>query len=551
MRVRRRRYVPFSLVLFVIAAGVYALQLNPMIGIVLMVFMAPFWSVLLINAGMIGVAIEGAIGRVPRWWLLLPLVFYGGYWISAAMEHLTLWSLSSKYDNANAQVTIEFDPARYALAFEGNNDGSWLVQHYALPVAYSVNNNFPEGYLSVRLLDREACDRVREDSALKAAFVRTYGIHDGEGIGNRQFVRGFCRLNMPERPKLPVVLAKRKEERIRRGRLPVTRITTTVTMPDGQEFELLGGISKPLPWMPLPVLGCALDSGAAEWECFTNFWRKGNTPIVSGNSRYRRDTMTLARALGLRAVAADERKAGDARLLETKMAAVQEATLARQLATVDAMIADPEARITDHRTEMVWNRPDILVSRADALMDGLERAVAAGRDHKYKAREAGRKLAGLVARLPDPTFRTHGQKILTLFETAGEEHWLWESSLLGRTGDLGVASVPLLVRPYGGEWWRIAGFCRVGAPGREAAETALLPMWNTSRNESRKTFMFVAMRRSGISPPPFEEDKYDLYGRLQNDWADISPQSPVSVCDFNQESKRRKNLKYRRHINAG
>ncbi|MBN9009246.1 MAG: hypothetical protein J0H63_03635 [Rhizobiales bacterium] len=70
---------------FVATAVVFALQAIPPVGLFLMFMLAMVWSVLLINAGMIGVSFEAAIGRVSRWWLLLPLAFYGGYWAACGM----------------------------------------------------------------------------------------------------------------------------------------------------------------------------------------------------------------------------------------------------------------------------------------------------------------------------------------------------------------------------------------------------------------------------------------------------------------------------------
>lgn len=90
-----RRVFPFSLVFFVATGIAFALQALPIPGIYLMVFMAPFWSVFLVNAGSIGIAAEAATGRVSRWWLIVPALFYGGYWIVAAQEHLMLRKLSA------------------------------------------------------------------------------------------------------------------------------------------------------------------------------------------------------------------------------------------------------------------------------------------------------------------------------------------------------------------------------------------------------------------------------------------------------------------------
>lgn len=435
------RFLPLSFGFFLATAAVYALQMIPVVGIFMMFMLAMFWSALLINAGMIGTAIEALAGRVSRWWLILPLAFYGGYLSFAAADHIALRELRAQYDVANSRVSIPFDPERQALVFEGDgNGGSWYVQNYALPVAYSRYPNHPEGFRSNRMMARDVCAEVRGNPALNAAGVWTFGFHDGDAIGSRKMETRFCDLGMPERPTLPLVTVARQEEQIRFRSLPVTRITTTVTTPDGRRYELLGGVAAPLSWLPMPVMGCALNSARPSWECGAQFSRNGFTPIVAGKTRYSRDASTLARALGLRPVAIGERQGGDASLVETKMAAVKEATLRRQLAAVDRMIADPIAKVEDWDTGVIANRAEVLSAKADAIMIGLERAAAVGGDDYWKARESGRILAGLVAKLPEDKFAGYGPRLIALYRATPaiadgnsgprETHWLWQSESL-------------------------------------------------------------------------------------------------------------------------
>jgi hypothetical protein len=317
------RIFPISLIGFVATGVVFVLQLIPIIGIFLMLALAMFWSVVLINASMIGVAIEAIVGRVSRLWLLLPIMFYGGYWIVATPDHLALREIASRYDVSNARVVTGFDPVRQALVFERDGDGARLTQNFALPVAYTVNPNFPEGYLSNRMIESSVCAKVRESRALRAAFVHGVGLHDGDAIGSRRMENRFCALSMPEKPKLPLVVVGRTETKDFEKSLPVTRITTTITMPDGRRFELLGGVAAPLSWIPMPIMGCALNSGAPSWDCGAGFMRNGSTPIVSGHTRYGRDSIVLAKALGLKPMAIVDRVGGDSQFVLARIAEIE------------------------------------------------------------------------------------------------------------------------------------------------------------------------------------------------------------------------------------
>ena len=89
---------PLSLLAFVGTGVVFLLQLIPDVGIFLMFAMAPLWSVVLINTGFIGIAIEVLLGRVSRLWIILPLGFYAGYWLAATQDHSALQALSEQFD---------------------------------------------------------------------------------------------------------------------------------------------------------------------------------------------------------------------------------------------------------------------------------------------------------------------------------------------------------------------------------------------------------------------------------------------------------------------
>lgn len=563
------RRLPISLVFFLVTGIVMLLQLIPFIGIFLMLMLAMFWSVILINMGMVGIAIEAGIGRVSRAWLIVPLAYFGGYYLFAAADRAALAALSASYNASNAKVAIPFDPARHALVFGtgGGNDGDgggggWFVQNYALPVAYSANKNYPEGYRSSRLMPKAVCGEVGGSQALRAAQVYTFGFHDGDAIGTRKMDARFCDLGMPERPTLPVVRVTRLEETRSEGALPLRRVTTTVTMPDGRAHVLRGGTASPLKWFPMPAMGCGLNSGAPSWDCDAGFMRDSFTPIVEGNTRYSRDMLVLAEALGLKRVAIAHRRGGDETLVRAKLAQVEAATLARQLAALDKMIADPLMRDPQWDLGVIGNRPEALLSRADAIMGGLERAATVTGPDRWKARESGRILAGLIAQLPADCFTTYGARLLALYrahfdvvsrdgDRRGESHWLWETeSLLRRLGNLGPDALFVAIdrRASVGNvnGAGIETMCRIGAPGRAVAGPVLLARWAKleSHDRDERRDLFVALRRVGVAPPPFIDDERGQLAELQKDWGDINPASPPRVCATRAEKQARTEEKY-------
>lgn len=557
------RRFPLSLVFFLATGVVFLLQLFPVTGIFLMFMLAAFWSVALINAGMIGIAVEVVTRQVSWRWLIVPLGFYGLYYAVAYADHQTLAALRVHYATANAAVAVPFDPARQALVFESeSNSGGWLVQNYRLPVAYSTNRNSPEGFRSNRMMAHEICARVRDTPSLGAAGVYSFGFHDGDDIYHRKMDGRFCDLGMPERPTLPLVQVARRETKTQVVTLPITRVTRTVTTPDGRQFELLGGVAGPLSWIPMPVMGCFLDSGTPAWRCDAGFWRDSGTPILSGTTRYSRDDVALARALRLKRVAIADRVGGDETLVRAKLAEVEAATLARQSAAVDAMIANPTAKVVDWDTGVLANRPEALAAKADAIMTGLERAAAVTGAESWRAREGGRILAQLIARLDRDRFVGYGPRLLALYRanfapivirgSSRDSHWLWEGEpLLRRLGDLGPTALFVAVDPRARDAG-VEAMCRIGSAGAAKSGPVLLDRWralNPYERDQRRA-LFVALRRVGITPPPIVESAEERSRRergnrafggvfaqqlspmqtLVRDWGDITPDSPSRVC---------------------
>ncbi len=539
---------PVSLLFFVATAVIFLFQAFPYTGIFLMFVLAAYWSVALVNLGMAGTVAEALVGRVSRFWLLLPVGFYGAYGWFAYADHQALQGLTASWDAHNAAVSMPFDPKTQSLAFSsergGDGGGAWLTQNGGLPVVYTENRELPEGYLSVRMVEKSICGRVRSAPALRAAFVHTFGFHDGDQIGQRKFEGRFCSLSMPERPELPLLKVHRTLEKVTEGNLPVHRLTTTIADGLGEEAQIFGGTAAPLKWFPMPYMGCFLNSGAPSWDCEAGFMRNNSTPVITGDTKYQRDNAVLAKALGLKPVAPADRQGGDPSIIMKKIAEVEDNTLKRQLANIDAMAADPLAKVKDWKTDVVANHKEALLSRAEAIMAGMEKAHGAVGRKGTHVSESGRILCRLLAALPAEEFAGFGPRILALYESASDEDWLWNcENLIRRMAELGRGALPHLLKPQASfpqiNGAGIEALCRMGMEVREAAEPVLLAKWQDTRAYDLEE-LYVAMRRMDIDPPVLTGDKQKRDQRLREEWMDISPQSPPPVCNVDAEKRIRR-----------
>jgi hypothetical protein len=301
--------IPYSLLFFAATLIAFVLQMIPMIGIVMMFVGAFLWSALLINLGMVGVTLEALIGRVSRWWLLLPLAYFGGYTAFTMTEYRSLSSLTAEFEKTNAAVQIPFNPVQQALVFETPmDDAERFVQEHDIPLAYHTADDKAEGFISYRVIDKVFCEEVRQSAVRKANVVSIL-----------QADNAACSIVIPERPTLPQITVSTDESTTTFGSLPIIRLETTVKATDGTSQKLTGGYAAPLSWFPLPFIGCGLNSGTPSWDCTAEFSRNIGQPILSTPENDRRTLSALAKSLDLKPVAASDRKPSDPKILRSKL----------------------------------------------------------------------------------------------------------------------------------------------------------------------------------------------------------------------------------------
>ncbi len=540
-----RRLVPLSFLFFAVVGGTFLLQTIPVVGLFLMFLWVSPWTAILVNFGMIGTAVEAWTGRVSRLWLVLPIAFYGGYWTAVAREQVLLWRLGTTYDAENAAVSFAFDPSRAVLV----DGGTWLVRTHGLPVAYATRSSHSVGFVAQRLVERPLCGRILNSHAARAASVFVDVLSDPDDPLAAERPPRFCIVSMPETPPLPMVRVTQSDRHADEGGLSLIRVTTTITGAGGDAVHLRTAYATPLAWVPMPMAGCGLNDMSSRWECTATFVRRDPTPITSGTGRYGSPREILARTLGLRPVPPAERRPADSAVLATTIAAMEEETVAHQLASIDAMITDPvDESAHTWETSAVAARPEALSARAEALVAGLERAAAAVRDDRRAGRRSGLVLAGLIARLPSERLSEFAPRLVALCSLSRENHWFWEAyRLIGRLGDLGSPALPCLIDPRGShrsiDEARIEGLCRLGPPGRDAAEPELRRLASAAtgpRYRDTRAGLYVAMRRLGMAPPAPDAADRAEFADLEREWADVSPTSPPSVCSISEERDARR-----------
>jgi hypothetical protein len=260
-----RRYLsPFSSKVFVFLLIFLALEVLPLPGIYLMFLGGSLFAGLLVHLLLASLLVEALIGRIPRALILVPIIAYGGYYAAFFREGWQVAQVTEKLRTTNPGKIYDFDPAANSLVMDR---GQEFVETHDVPVVYEPNRNFPEGYLSERLITRVQCRGIKKDTQNR---VSTLGVHF-----NDIFQQNICLLRFPERPTnkaVKVTLVGDPQLWARDG--DIRQQTTEIAVDDKTVGSFTRAFIWRLPALPVLAIGCALIDQPPAWKCFAVFDRK-------------------------------------------------------------------------------------------------------------------------------------------------------------------------------------------------------------------------------------------------------------------------------------
>jgi hypothetical protein len=239
------------------------LEYFPPTGIYLMFLGGPLLAGLLVHVFFASLLVEALTGRIPRAFVIVPIVAYGGYYAAYFWEGLQIERIAEQLRTTNPGKVYDFDPAANSLVMAG---AQVFVQAHDVPVVYEPNTNFPEGYLSARLLPQAQCGGIKRDTQNR---VFTFGV-----IFNGAFQQNVCLLRFPERPTNNVVtVTLLGDPQMWAHHKGIRQQTTQISVGDKTIGSFTTGYVWRLPTLPFLAVGCALNSAAPSWECGAEFMR--------------------------------------------------------------------------------------------------------------------------------------------------------------------------------------------------------------------------------------------------------------------------------------
>lgn len=246
----------WCLLVFAILVG---LQWFPITGVFLMMLAAPFWVGYMPHVIAIALFLDILQKKAHKILLLLPIAPYVIYYGFFIVELNKIAIIENELIQQNPSQIIEYDPELHSLVMGAN-----MVKQYKIPVSYSSNSNFPEGYLSHRIVTQELC---KKGKGLKH-FTHTFGV-SWSSYGKNRFYKRFpnvCHFRIPEKPQHTLLKVNSSEEKNPENKLHKTHYKFYL----GEEYlgQYTSASYAALPPFPQFIIGCALNSAAPSWDCF-------------------------------------------------------------------------------------------------------------------------------------------------------------------------------------------------------------------------------------------------------------------------------------------
>ena len=548
---------PLSVKILIGVGFLFLLQAFPYTGVFLMILAAPLWSVPLINLAVVVAGLEGLTGRAPRWFILVPVCWFGLYALAVVRDEAALVKAQKLVATANeASQPVFYDPARHDVVANAFVDK--LLLGARLPVVYSEPRiGRYRAMKAARLAFGPLCATLAERKVGAKLHVRKIHKSTAGRYGLDQAVPA-CIVSFQEEPSRAIVRL-RKETKVETIDGLAVRMTVISADTGEGRAEVRAAEAAILQPYPMPVMGCFLNSGAPSWDCMARFMRRKRERF--GVNAY--DANALGQALDLsRVELAPSNEASNA-MVEARLVQADTRRDRQRSELLLAFLANPENFSRHYRLlRQFKNDPAKLVPFAGRLISALEESDANERRGNKKARQTARAIAQLLAQLPDVEIRRNSSRILNLLDASARGLQRSVGPLVRRTHVLGEAALPLLTRRLGRETGRrrlswpaadaVISLCQMGLPTAAVAGPKLLEIWRARNRTQTRTvrskdggrrevaraptlgrldkYLYVALLRLGLRDEAGVAKVKHAAKWWDNAWQTITPQSPADIC---------------------
>lgn len=530
---------------FFLTAFVYLLQLIPFTGIYLMFLMAPFWSVITLNLAFMSLLVECLMKKRPRWAIVIPSLYFLGYFTLTLSSHLSLFKLKNDITAFNKNVSVPFNKDINDLVLNGYYDHTPFLTKYGLKQVsegtYDKDKN--KKYLTNFLVGEEICKEaaeLRKNREFRAPYFNQYlkvpleKARRKRTIITTKTVYDKCLVRIPKVVNNAVFVEKSEFEEVESFLLARKIGRITVTTSEGEEFLLKTGFANPYQWLPMPVMGCGLNSARPSWDCSVGFMRERSKSLS--------EDYTIFQVLNLKSIPKEEwYKISNLQVNLTEMAKAKiQAKKDEGFREFEKFLTDPINYSKSLRFDAIENEKEYFASRSLQLVDALDQLKNVKDNYGAKRREISVK----ISKLPPAVFKKHSDQLIKIFDLAEQENWIWHNKeLYIRLADLGGKAHPIFLKDLAKEKNALKfnpaigyAICRAGREIGQSVKEKLIPfaerLEGTSQHYNQKRPIFLALSRTGYAEEirKIFSDKNKKYIFVDGE---ITSNSPASVCvDF-------------------
>ena len=271
----------------------------------------PYIQGSLVNIMLLAIIFESITKRIPRFLIILPIIFYGGYYSYYYINNLG--RLESEIFNFNKGVKIEYKNNTNTIIFDTNTRyPESLIKQYNIPVVYnkkqtSENNN---KYFLHSIIKPELCRKLialkneKKQIHSKGLFIKNY-------MSNSWQSRSYCHIRILD--KLPnndskQIIISETENNYDNFISSINKSVFKIRTPDGEEKILMTlsddyNTRKIIPKIPMALLRiwynnpyCTFGSSIG-WKFNFGFYKENGYYTYNDNTSLK---SVLSRALKLK-----------------------------------------------------------------------------------------------------------------------------------------------------------------------------------------------------------------------------------------------------------
>ena len=258
----------FTLWLLGFTAIFAALQVFPITGVILMIFGAPLFNLVLIYALVIAFVIDCLIGPLPRVLLVVPVLGLGvfGVWYKALYDadQAAIPLIEAQLQARNTATPVHFDQATQSLVSPANQE----MINYRIPVVYTPDRISPpaDKYIAFAIRPMRGCNVFSKANPQGTDFTD----YVGGGIG----LICVTRSEVATLPGTPMEIKSdySKNETIEGH--DVTVRTSTLMIDGAAAGQFTTGYTSVVPPWPMPEFGCFLIDSPAAWKCISGLGKQ-------------------------------------------------------------------------------------------------------------------------------------------------------------------------------------------------------------------------------------------------------------------------------------